>query len=162
MKKILIVIISVLIAIQFIPKGNKNTSTLNETTGIEFAHKVPDSVSEILKNSCYDCHSNHTNYPWYSNIQPIAWWLNDHINEGKEELNFSIFATYSIRRQYHKLKEIDEQIEEGEMPLESYTLIHKSAVLNVQQRKLVNLWTKALIDSFESHYPADSLKRKKK
>ncbi|BAO56096.1 hypothetical protein NMS_2087 [Nonlabens marinus S1-08] len=83
-----------------------------------------------MQVSCYDCHSNNTEYPWYSRIQPTAWYLENHIQEGKDELNFNEWDTYSSRRKNSKLRSIINQIESGEMPLDSYTLIHGGARLD--------------------------------
>lgn len=109
---------------------------------------VPDSVHALLKTACYDCHSNYTNYPWYSNIQPIGWWLKDHIDEGKGHLNFQEFALVKANdryktvalRQDHKLEEVLESQEDKWMPLDSYTWIHKEAKLSDSQRKLIIDW----------------------
>ncbi|MBK9732758.1 MAG: heme-binding domain-containing protein [Chitinophagaceae bacterium] len=147
------------IVIQFF-HPEKNDSN-DETQAITTKFEVPKEVVDILKTSCYDCHSNHTNYPWYSKIQPVDWWLDHHVKEGNEEVNFSVFASYSPRRQYRKFVEIKEQIEEGEMPLEVYTLTHKDAILNEQQKQLVIQWSLAMKDTMEHHYPIDSLQRKK-
>lgn len=161
LKFFLLLIVIVLVGVQFIPKAAKNQSTKMETMAIDQVHQVPPSTISLLKNSCYDCHSNNTHYPWYANIQPVAWWLNDHIEEGKGELNFSEFGSYSLRRQYHKLEEIKEQIEEDEMPLESYTIIHQNAVLSDTDKQEINNWASNLMDSFQHVYPADSIHRKK-
>jgi hypothetical protein len=120
---------------------------------------MPQNVQQILKTSCYDCHSNNTVYPWYSNIQPVAWWLKDHIDEGKRELNFSEFATYRIGRQYRKLEEINGEVKENKMPLESYTLIHSDAKLSDEQKLTLATWVTTLRDSIKAQYPEDSLKR---
>lgn len=87
--------------------------------------------------SCYDCHSNNTVYPWYSKVQPAAWFLIDHIKEGKEELNFNEWSNYSVRRKKSKLRSIIKQIESGEMPMESYTLIHRDALLSENNKNAV-------------------------
>jgi hypothetical protein len=157
--KIFITIIVSFILIQFVPRRNNNLSTANSKS-IELTHYVPEDVNQILKKSCYDCHSNHTNYPWYSKIQPVSLWLNNHIDEGKDELNFSVFGNYSIRRQFHKLQEIKEQLEENEMPLSSYTIIHREAIITDSQKIAMVLWVEKLRDSFKLVYPADSLKRR--
>ena len=154
--------IVVLIGLQFIPKAQKNQSTEIQPMAIEIVHTVPDSVLAILKNSCFDCHSNNTHYPWYANIQPVSWWLNDHIIEGKDELNFSEFGSYSLMRQFYKLKEMEEQVEADEMPLQSYTIIHQNAALSATDKQQIAKWTSNLMDSFQRVYPADSLQRKKK
>ena len=162
MKKIILALIVLLLLMQFYPRAKKNIELSKTNHDITAAHIVPDSVEAILKTSCYDCHSNNTFYPWYNNLQPINWWLNDHTEEGKKELNFSEFAQYRIGRQYRKLDEISKQIEEDEMPLKSYTLIHRSAILNEEQKKTLANWTNMLRDSIKNNYPADSLKRKKR
>ncbi len=96
-------------------------------------NKVPLEVEKQIKVSCYDCHSNNTVYPWYSKLQPAAWFLEDHINEGKVELNFSEWGAYSNRRKVSKLQSIIKQIENSEMPLYSYTLMHRDAIFSEQR-----------------------------
>jgi hypothetical protein len=93
-----------------------------------------------LKTSCYDCHSNKTAYPWYSNIQPVKWWLADHVNSGKRHLNFDEFNTYTTKKKLHKLDEITETINNGEMPLTSYTLIHSNAKLSSTDKSEIEKW----------------------
>ncbi|MBL0330419.1 MAG: heme-binding domain-containing protein [Bacteroidetes bacterium] len=134
-KKILYILLSVIIIIQFIrPERNLGK---RETENTIF---VSNEVGQILQTSCFDCHSNYTVYPWYTNIQPIGWWLNHHVNEGKEELNFSEFEAYSLKRKLHKLEEIKEMVDEGEMPLSSYTLIHGDATLSAEQKEILSKW----------------------
>lgn len=103
-------------------------------------YKVPENVQTILKTSCFDCHSNNTNYPWYSYIQPARFFMEKHIEEGKENLNFSEFGKYSKRKQQNKLKAIAKQIKSDEMPLLSYTLIHRNAVLTATQKEELINW----------------------
>ena len=162
LKTITIAIVIILLLAQFLPKNNNNNGDALMPASIETSHKVPGDVAAILKTSCYDCHSNHTTYPWYANIQPISKWLGNHVEEGKGELNFSEFGHYSLRRQFHKLEEISEQVEENEMPLSSYTLIHSDASLNETQKKIISSWVNNLRDSFKLVYPADSLQRKRR
>lgn len=138
-KKILIGLLVVLVVIQFI-RPERNVSEIPSQNDIRVHYSVPANVESVLKRACYDCHSNNTNYPWYANIQPVLWWLQDHIEEGKEELNFSEFATYSAKRADHKLDEVIEMVEEEEMPLESYTYIHKDAILSSSEKKLLMDW----------------------
>ena len=134
-KKFLFVVLAILILIQFIrPERNLGKA---ETENTIF---VNAEVGTILQTSCFDCHSNYTNYPWYTNIQPIGWWLNHHVDEGKEELNFSEFESYSLKRKLHKLEEIKEMVEEGEMPLSSYTLIHGDTKLSPEQKEILYTW----------------------
>lgn len=140
-RKIILFILLILIVIQFFqPKKNQSTEML--AADITKVTNVPDDVLNILKTSCYDCHSNNTVYPWYNNIQPIAWWLNNHIKEGKQRLNFSEFGNYTSEKSAKKFKGIIKDIEEGEMPLSSYTLIHRNAILDEAQKKLVTDWAK--------------------
>jgi hypothetical protein len=146
------------IVIQFF-RPAKNSSTNISANDITAKYAVPKDVQDILVTSCYDCHSNNTNYPWYANIQPVAWWLNDHIKEGKREINFSEFSSYKIGRQYKKLEEVAGEVNENKMPLESYTLIHKNAKLNDAQKSIITNWVNDLRDSIKAHYPEDSLKR---
>lgn len=162
LRKILLLLIAALVIIQFFHAdkniANSDSDAANDISGV-FA--IPDNVQAILQKSCYDCHSNNTDYPWYAEIQPVGWWLNHHIDEGKSELNFNEFSSYSPRRQYKKLEEIAEQVKENEMPLSSYTLIHKDAVLNQEQKLAITAWANTAMDSMKARYPADSLLRKK-
>lgn len=141
-RKILIALLIIFIAIQFIRSKTNNGTALQRT---DYTHYVsaPSNIHQLLEKSCFDCHSNHTDYPWYSYINPVGMWLNHHIQEGKQELNFSNFAKYDKKRMAHKMEEIAEQVESGEMPLKSYTLIHTDAKLNDQQRNAIIQWAKA-------------------
>lgn len=144
-KKILILLAAILVLIQFI-RPTKNESATNNNAADSASIKAPENIQALLQNSCYDCHSNNTNYPWYTHIQPIGLWMQHHVDEGKEELNFSIFNTYSAKRKKHKLEEIIEQVEEREMPLSSYTLIHKHTVLSAEQISSLKEWAKLEMD----------------
>ncbi|MBD3749312.1 MAG: heme-binding domain-containing protein [Sphingobacteriales bacterium] len=142
-KKIWIALIAILVVIQFIsPK--KNMSEGKQVNAIETKYSVPDSVSSILAVACMDCHSNNTKYPWYNNIQPVAWWLSNHVNEGKKHLNFDEFTTYSLKRQDDKLEEFIKSQKEGWMPLDSYSLIHRDAVLSPAQKQTLIQWAQGL------------------
>lgn len=134
MKKILIVLLVAFIIIQFFPIDKTNPAT---NDGMDFLKikNTPEPIANLIRNSCYNCHSNETEYPFYSNIQPIAWLLKNHIDEGRKELNFSTFATYEPKRQAHKLEEAAEYVEQKKMPLESYTLVHQNAKLTDEQRR---------------------------
>ncbi|MBS1753933.1 MAG: heme-binding domain-containing protein [Bacteroidetes bacterium] len=122
---------------QFYPRPEKNISSVETKERIEKLYNVPDSVMVILKSACYDCHSNNTRYPWYSNIQPVALFLNMHIVDGKKELNFDEFGSYSTRRQQSKLKAIASQVRDREMPLRSYSIMHKNARLTSGERDYI-------------------------
>lgn len=136
MKKILTVVLVAFIIIQFFPIDKKNPAP---TPGMDFIKikNTPPEVAAIINRSCYDCHSNETRYPWYSNIAPSSWILKNHIDEGRKELNFSTFAVYEPKIQAHKLQECIEMVEKKEMPLESYFIGHQDAKLTDAQRKVL-------------------------
>ena len=138
LKVVLLALAVVLFAAQFVRPDLTNPP-------IDPAHELraPANVQSILDRSCNDCHSNRTRYPWYAQISPLSWWLKDHITEGRREVNFSEFATYSARRKGRKFKEICEQVKEGEMPLESYLPLHPSAKLSDADRQVLCQWTSA-------------------
>ena len=137
------------IAIQFI-RPARNSSGQVLPTEISNCFPIPAKVQALLKTACYDCHSNNTAYPWYANVEPIGWMLNNHIQKGKKELNFSEFGSYSMRRKLSKLKSIASQIRDNEMPLSSYTLIHKNAMLTKEDKTLIISWVQQSIDSCTS------------
>lgn len=158
-KPLALFLLAMLIVIQFF-RPAKNLSLNTDTNNdISKTYHVPIDVQKILQTSCYDCHSNNTKYPWYSTIQPVGWWLANHIQEGKKELNFSEFESYRVRRQYKKLEEIIDQVKDDEMPLSSYTLIHRNAILTKDQKLRIADWAVAARDSIKANYPADSLQR---
>ena len=150
-KKIFLVILAILVIIQFI-RPAKNVSTVDSKNDISKHYVVPDEVKKILDVSCNDCHTNNTEYPWYTNIQPVGWWMQWHVNEGKEHLNFSEFAAYTPKRQHHKLEETEEQVKEGEMPLNSYLWIHNDAKLSPEQKDQLMKWAGQLKDSIAKRY----------
>lgn len=160
LKRTFQILLLAFIVIQFF-RPAKNQAEGISANDITKLYAVPADVQLILKTSCYDCHSNNTVYPWYNNIQPAAWWLNDHIKEGKQHLNFSEFASYPIRRQYKKLEETNDEVKKGDMPLNSYTLIHRDAILSDQQKLAITNWVNAVRDNIKANYPADSLVKKK-
>lgn len=159
-KKILIGLVIALIILQaFRPERNKG----NAFTAHDITHtvKVPDTVMHLLQASCYDCHSNHTNYPWYTNINPVGLWLQHHVNEGKDELNFSEFGKYSHRRGAHKMDELVEQLQRHEMPLNSYLWVHHEAKLSEAQSALIINWAseakEMIADSTYATHPKQDL-----
>ncbi|MBK7008627.1 MAG: heme-binding domain-containing protein [Saprospiraceae bacterium] len=157
MKKIATIVIVLLIVIQFF-KPERNLSD-DQSHHISTKYDFPEEIAAISKAACDDCHSNKTTYPWYANVQPAAWWLSQHVNDGKKHLNFSEFTKRRIAVQNHKLEEIVEMVEEGEMPLKSYTWLglHPDAKLTQDQRSQLISWAKAQMDTIKTHYPADSL-----
>lgn len=160
-KKILIALAIIFVVIQFI-RPAKNLSG-HTHYNVATKYEVPAAVSSLMKVACNDCHTNTTRYPWYSNVQPAAWWLANHVREGKEKLNFDEFTNRRIAWQNHKFEEVVEMVEEKEMPLKSYTWLglHPEADLSDQQRSLIINWAKAQMDTLAAHYPADSLVMKR-
>jgi hypothetical protein len=140
-KKIAVVLLLVLIAIQFY-RPARNTAQGDHTAIFITETNPPEDVNLILKNTCYDCHSNNTRYPWYNNIVPVSYWLADHVKHAKEELNFSAWENYSSKKKSHKLEEVVEVIEESEMPLKEYTWTHAEAKLTDAQKQAIIKWAK--------------------
>ncbi len=137
-KKILVLLLIALVVMQFI-RPEKN---LDETTHLAaFLEETQptEEVAVLLENACYDCHSNNTKYPWYAEVAPVSYWLDDHIEDGKRHLNFSDWASYSKKKKDHKMEEVIEYVKEGWMPLNSYTWVHEEA-------KLTDAETKKLLD----------------
>jgi hypothetical protein len=156
-KKILLGLLAALVVIQFV-RPAKNTSG-DQSKALSSAYPVPAEVASILAVACDDCHTNHTTYPWYAQVQPVLWWLNGHVNGGKKHLNFSDFTGRRIAYQNHKFEEIVEQVEEKKMPIPSYTYLglHAGAKLTDTQRQTLVNWAKAQMDTLRARYPADSL-----
>ena len=143
-KKILWGLLIVLVIIQFI-RPEKNKSATISANDLSTQFDMPANVQGILKKACNDCHSNNTVYPWYSNIQPVGWWLQKHVNDGKKELNFSEFGNYTAKRQRKKWEEIAEEVREKEMPLKSYTYTHSGARLSAGDREMLVSWAESHI-----------------
>jgi len=156
-KKVLLALVAVLIVIQFFrPAKNQSTEVLpTDITKVYGA--IPADVNVILKKACNDCHSNYTEYPWYNNIQPVAWWLDNHVQEGKRHLNFSDFTSMKINRQYKRMKDCIDEVKEGDMPLDSYLWIHKDAKLTDTEKEKLYAWCNTVMDTIKARYPADSL-----
>jgi hypothetical protein len=155
LKTVLIILAVAFVAIQFM-RPPRNVEAGDAALALGALYAVPPDVQQMLETSCYDCHSNVTRYPWYAEIQPMGWWLNSHITDGKKHLNFSEFGTYRLQRQHHKFEEIVEMVNAGEMPLPSYTLAHWDATLTAEQRERLVGWAQAMRTMLEEKY-ADSL-----
>ena len=160
-KKVLLVLLMLLIIIQFI-HPSRNISKKEQRDNIAHAFKVPAEVKTILDKACMDCHSNNTRYRWYFKIQPVDWWLTNHVNEGKQELNFDEYTSKSLRYQYHKMESTVDLVKKGEMPLDSYLWIHKDAILTEQEKNTLINWAQGITNEMKAKYPADSLVRKKR
>ena len=140
-KKILVFLLVVLLIAQFFgpEKNDGNIATVN-TFLVET--NPPADVKKILETTCFDCHSAKTRYPWYDKITPINYWLDEHVKDGKKHLNFSKWSEYSLKRKEHKMDELYEEVEKGEMPLNSYTWTHSEANLTEKQIAAVVAWGK--------------------
>ncbi len=160
-KTIFLALFLIFLLAQLYPRAKNNVSG-SEIRHLRTVHDIPADIQDLLKSSCYDCHSNNTVYPWYYNIQPLAWWLDDHVAEGKRELNFSEFAGYNLAKQYYKLEELEELVTAGDMPLKTYSFVHGEARLSNEERLSITNWAKLVRENMKARYPADSLIRKKK
>ena len=152
-KKILLGLLVLLLAIQFI-RQTKNLGPSPSPTDIQVQHPASPEVQRLLETACYDCHSNHTRYPWYVEVQPVGWWLADHIKEGKEHVNFSEFDLLTPKRAARKLPPCADEVTDGGMPLSSYKLAHPEARLTEAQRKTLADW----FDSLREKIPAEAIK----
>lgn len=142
-KKIVVSLIIVFVAIQFVRTEEATTAYGAEQDLLNIT-QANEKIVSLMKSACYDCHSEETKNPWYAQVAPFSWWINDHINEGKEHLNFSAFGTYSAKKAAHKMEECYEELEEGEMPLTSYTIIHADARLSDEQKETLVNWFKTV------------------
>ena len=147
-KIIALILLVGFVGIQFVPTDLNQSDTVPKTDFL-LVNNTQENISALLQESCYDCHSNNTEYPWYNKVQPVAWFLEDHINEGKEELNFNEWDAYSNRRKNSKLKSIISQVKDDEMPLASYTLIHKDAKLSNSEKTLIIDYMKNLRETLK-------------
>lgn len=149
LRKVVIVGVIIFLLMQlYQPARNKDNGEVLPSH-ITKLYPVPDSVNVIFETSCYDCHSNSTNYPWYAYIQPARFIMERHIRNGKKDLNFSEFGNYSRRKQESKLKSSSKQVKSGDMPLASYNFLHKNAKLTSRQRETVIRWVDSILKNYE-------------
>lgn len=139
--KILTAFLIALALIQFV-RPDQNHSVGVSETDLTKLYEVPPDVHAVLTKACFDCHSNNTHYPWYSHVQPLGWWLQWHVDEGKQGLNFSVFGTYQKEDHAIIFSEIEEVVREGAMPLKSYRLAHPEARLTPEQVVLISDWAR--------------------
>ncbi len=140
-KKIAWALLIVFIGMQFF-RPEKNEDTTDHLASFLSETNPPESVVEVMQSSCFDCHSNDTEYPWYNHIAPVSYWLADHIDHGKGHLNFSEWDGYDPGEKDHKLEEVIETVESGEMPLKEYTWTHAEARLTQEQRNEILDWAR--------------------
>ena len=140
-KKIIIAVLLLLIIAQFF-KPEKNQGNVDGFMAFYEDTAPPQNVKNILERACFDCHSAHTEYPWYNTITPINYWLASHVNEGKKHFDVSKWQQYNLKRKDHKMEEFIEMVEDKEMPLKSYTWTHKEANLSQEQINTLLAWAK--------------------
>jgi hypothetical protein len=141
-KKLLLGLALLFLALQFV-RPAKNLSPVPGPQDITIKVAVPAEVQRVFTKACYDCHSDHTRYPWYAEVQPVSGWLASHIQDGKERLNFSEFGAYNAKTADRRLKQIAREVDDGSMPLPSYTWIHRDAILTTAEIKLIDNWVDA-------------------
>lgn len=144
-KRITFGLLAVLVGIQFV-RPEKNLSATPAKTDLLVLHAAPEAVTQMLAVGCYDCHSDNSRYPWYAEIQPVGWWLAQHVSDGKRELNLSAFGELTRKRQATKLEEMIDVIERRAMPLASYTFVHRDARFTDAQLKQLTAWLEGLRD----------------
>lgn len=142
-KYVISALIVVFILIQFVPVAKTNPPVTAEID-------APADVKDIIRRSCYDCHSNESSWPWYSKIAPFSWFVIDHVNEAREEFNFSTWDKYSKKKKAKVIEEIWEEVEEEEMPLWSYTILHSDAKLSEAEKEVIHKWSSQYVSVNQS------------
>jgi hypothetical protein len=145
-KKIWIVLIIIVIAIQFVPTGRPDAIS-NNPNDILINNAVPDSVVSLLTTSCYDCHSNETVYPWYSYVAPVSWLISRDVNEGKRHMNFSEWESLDKMKKAEILDDLVDEVSDGGMPMLIYPLMHPEAKLTKADRQMIVDWAEAYGES---------------
>ena len=140
---------SAFIVIQFI-RPDKNQGSLESMAAFQEDTSMPDNVMGILKTQCFDCHTNVTKYPWYAEVAPMYFWLDDHIIDAKKHFNMSEWSSFSAKKKDHKLEELIEEVKEGEMPLPSYALLH--GTLSYADKKTLLDWSSISKLRYEKNY----------
>jgi len=152
LKKILLLLFLAFVIAQFFgPEKNQGNLASIEPFLVET--NPPEDVKLVLKTACFDCHSDYTSYPWYNNITPVNYWMAGHVDHGKEELNFSNWSNYSLKRKDRKLDEVIELVEKREMPLNSYTWTHNDAKLTDKQINNIVSWASSVREEYSKNKP---------
>ncbi|MBX2931270.1 MAG: heme-binding domain-containing protein [Chitinophagaceae bacterium] len=138
-KKIFYSILAIFAILQLF-QPDRNISSENLKSDLANYYDIPNNVESLLNSTCYDCHSNNTDYPWFINIQPIGWYMQSKINKGKSKLNFSEFGLLSTQDATEKLDEIQEVMNKNTMPLHSYKWYNKDADITIEQRDAIAQW----------------------
>lgn len=148
-KIVLIVIVIALVVIQFFRPDRISTQEINDND-ITKKMQVPDNVQQIIKRSCYDCHSNHTVWPWYSNVAPMSWLVAKDVRNGRTKMNFSEWGKIPSAKQEARLEKLCDEIKEDEMPLKQYLLLHGDAKLSQQDKDALCAWAEAELKKREN------------
>ena len=143
-KKFLAAAVLLLLGLQFVRPEKNVSSALHEPDDITALHPTPPEVKAILARACYDCHSDTTRYPWYAEVQPVGWWLAQHVHDGKRHLNFSQFGKYDAKRATRKMNQLVDETREHEMPLASYRLMHRDAQLFDADLAALEAWAQGV------------------
>lgn len=143
------VLVLAFLAVQFYRPEKNGPELQPGPDDLRSVHPMPASLRAKLEVSCYDCHSNSTRYPWYAEIQPLGWWLDQHVRDGKNELNLSTFGRLSAKRQASRLDAIIDAVNDRSMPLKSYTWSHSDAVFSAQEVAELTAWAEELRDELE-------------
>jgi hypothetical protein len=149
--KIVVIVLAVLFIIAQFIRPDLSHPPVVSGQELEATTAVPRNVAAVLERSCNDCHTQKTDFPWYSQITPVSWWLKNHVDHGREHLNFSVWNTYTNDRKVRRLEEACEQVQSREMPLPSYIWAHWDAPLSPEEIMTICDWTKAEITRLEAN-----------
>ncbi len=155
-RRILLALLILLVISQFIRPSRKTPKVVPNSTFIDL-EIPPAEIASLVKAACYDCHSYETKYPWYANVAPVSWWMNNHVKEGREHLNFSEWGKYPIQKKIHKAEEAAEEITKGHMPIASYTWAHANARLSKAQQLALSEYFEQLKNNWNSIPPMPML-----
>lgn len=144
MKKKIFIALLILLALAQFKRIDKSNPPIIEEQDFFTVNEAPAEIKDLIQTACYDCHSHTTNYPWYSNLSPVSWWLKDHITEGRSHMNFSTWAAMDPSDRDHALEECQEVLEEKEMPMLPYMIAHNEAWIDEEQRAELAAYFKSL------------------
>lgn len=150
-RKLLLACLLAVLLIQLI-RPERTAEPVDPLNDLIAVTKPSAEVEAILRMACYDCHSGQPRYPWYANVAPISWWLQHHVNEGREHFDVSSWGKASVKKRDHKVKEAVEMLEGGEMPLPSYTWTHADARLSEAQRATLMAYFRSLSSAPENDH----------
>ena len=131
------ILAAIFVALQFVPVERTNPPVVSDL-------QAPAEIAEILRRSCYDCHSYETRWPWYTYVAPVSWWITEHVNHGRSEMNFSEWPVFDFEEIEYAARDIEEQVSEGKMPLPSYLRLHDEARLTEEERQALIRWARSL------------------